>query len=84
MKPNRSTCFIKEYDDGTISIRNNGAEMENEVWLNTDEMRFIREYLNAGVIQELERRMKVCAKHSAFDKENIYEQAISLLKGVKE
>ena len=40
-----------------------------------------QEYLNAGVIQELERRMKVCAKHSAFDKENIYEQTIALIRG---
>jgi len=42
------------------------------------------QWLMAPVIKELERRMKVCAKHSAFDKENIYEQAIALIRdGVK-
>ena len=44
----------------------------------------IREYLMQDVIQELERRMKKSASYFAFDKEDIYEDVISLLKGVKE
>ena len=43
----------------------------------------IREYLMNDVIQELERRMKKSASCFAFDKEDIYEDVISLIKGVE-
>jgi len=80
-KPNCLSCFIKEYDDGAISIRNNGIEMENEVWLNKDEIRFVREHLMTPVIAELERLSK---QNVGTQYRYALEEAIALIRdGVK-
>ena len=43
-----------------------------------------REWLMKDVLQELEKKMLECGSKVMFDRQDAYETAISLIRGVKE
>ena len=77
-KPNTTNFKITTWEGyNTMQLRKLGGN----IFLEADEVQKLREHLNEAAIEELERRMKKSVSCFAFDKEDIYEDVISLLKG---